>query len=207
MGDRPLSSLRFRAVRDRVIVDEGSHAWNSESGQLLFAFEPRAIERSAEILLPRPRILAASTRLGAKEPRDDSPADWFERGVALEEAGDTQAACAAYRKVLADDPEFIDACVNLGRLLHQQGRLSEAAVFYRRALAGDPDDAVAHYNLALVCEDQARAEDAIEHYRAALRTAPDFADAHFNLARLFEERGRHADAVRHLIQFSRLTNG
>lgn len=203
LGERPLSSLRFRAFGNRIVVHEGSHAWNSESGQLLFSFEPRELARNAEVITPRQ---SPFTR-GERRSPERNAGDWFERAVALEEAGDIAAAAEAYRKVLALEPGFVDASVNLGRVLHQQGRLSEAAVLYRRALAGDPCDAVAHYNLALVYEDQSQPNLAIEHYRRALDAAPDFADAHYNLARLFEERGRHADAVRHMLQYSKLTAG
>jgi len=201
---RPLSSLRFHAVGKKIVVQDGSTAWNSESGQLLFGFHVAELARAARVSATPPTLLA---RRPAAAQRDEQAADWFERGVALEHADDTTAAAAAYHKALEFDPEHGDATVNLGRLLHQQGSIGAAARLYRRALEIDPEDAVAHYNLALVLEDQHRPTAALSHYCKAVEIAPAFADAHYNLARLYEERGRHADAARHVLLYSKLTKG
>jgi tetratricopeptide (TPR) repeat protein len=204
IGDKPMSGLRFHAVGSRIVVQDGATAWTPDDGQLLFAFELADLARAAGV-----GSSARPTHLPRRTPRElrRRAGDWFDRGVALEQAGDAEAATDAYRKALALEEGHADAATNLGRLLHTEGRLNEAAKLYRRALATDPADAVAHYNLALVLEDLGRPKAAVQHYRKAVNAAPDFADAHYNLARLFEGLGRHVDAVRHFLMYSTLTEG
>jgi len=57
------------------------------------------------------------------------------------EAGDSEAALSAYRRVLRDNPRLLDAWIALGGLLRRQGRLEDALQAQRRALevsGGDP---------------------------------------------------------------------
>lgn len=203
LGGKPLSGLRFHAVGNRIVVQEGNTAWTPEDGQLLFAFQLAALARAAGV------GSAGPTRLPDRSEREQRrrAAEWFDRGVSLEQANDAEAAAGAYRRALEVQPDHGDAATNLGRLLHGEGRLREAARLYRRALATDPGDAIAHYNLALVLEDLGRPAAALRHYRRAVAAAPEFADAHYNLARLFEGLGRHVDAVRHFLMYSTLTQG
>lgn len=205
LGSRPLSSLRFGVVGKQIIVSDGQSSWQPEDGQLLFGFRVAEIERAVrkvDTIAPSPPQKQSSL---TPRQRDQQANHWFERGLDLEHAGDHEGAARAYRKTLEFEPRHADACVNLGRLLHQEGRLGEAARLYRAALAVDASDAVAHYNLALVLEDQRKPQVALTHYRRAVVLQDDFADAHYNLARLLEELGRHTEAVRHLLTYSALT--
>ena len=190
----PLSGLAIGAVGERVVVRDGAGRRQVESGQYLLAFEgdPQAgalsvIERA---LRPEPRPAAES-------------ADWYERGVALED-GDPEGAIAAYELALEQQPDRTDICVNLGRLLHESGRLDEAEALYRKALAGGARDALLHYNLGVLLEDRGRKDAALAAYRTAVEADPELADAHYNLALLCEELRRPQDAIRHMARYRRL---
>ena len=52
-------------------------------------------------------------------------------------------AVAEYREAIEMDPEYPDAHLNLGRLLHEQGEVGEAEQCYRRAVELQPDEPVA----------------------------------------------------------------
>ena len=95
----------------------------------------------------------------------------------------------------------MEACINLGRLLHELGRLGDAEAVYRQPKTPDP---LLSFNLAVLLEDLEREAEAIHLYRAALALDPSFADAHFNLARLHERAGRSRDSFRHLLAHRRL---
>jgi predicted O-linked N-acetylglucosamine transferase (SPINDLY family) len=58
-------------------------------------------------------------------------------------------AIAAFRQLLAVQPNFAEAHNSLGRALAEQGRLDEALAAYRRTLQIRPDYAEAHGNLLL----------------------------------------------------------
>ena len=188
---RSLSGMRISSEGDRIVVRDGSEAWNPESGQLLLDF--RVAELAGQ-MAPVARRLAHAAR------RSDEPltADqWYDLGTDLETAAPDDAR-DAYARAVALDPRHASARVNLGRLLQDAGRPAEAAEQYRAALAVRPRHPTAAFNLGTALEDLGRRPEAIEAYRKALDADDDFADAHFNLARLYEQTGRRAAALRHL---------
>lgn len=189
----PLSGLRLRAVGDRVVVSERNARWQADSGQYLLAFDGDPGEGSLG-------VIAAQT---ADEP-SPTDADWFERGVALEQ-DDISAARQAYERAILADPARLDARINLGRLLHAAGQLAHAERVYRQALDVDVGDALLHFNFAVLLEDMRRKNDAMRSYEAAVKVDPSLADAHYNLALLYEDLGRPKDAIRHMASYRRLT--
>lgn len=71
-----------------------------------------------------------------------------QRGDALRQQGELQAAITAYRAALALTPRHAGTHNNLGVTLLELGALSEAIACFRRALRFQPDHAGAHSNLA-----------------------------------------------------------
>ena len=123
--------------------------------------------------------------------------DLFFRALEAEEEGRWEEAEGILHQILQDDPQHLDALVNLGNVRLKLGHPSEAEALYRQVLSIDPDHVEANYNLACLLEDKGRLEDAILFYRKAIHEAPDFADAHFNFARALEKRGNKEEARRH----------
>jgi hypothetical protein len=188
----PLSGLAICAVGDRVVVRERGRHWRADSGQYLLAFDGSPADGSL-------RIIEGALTSGPAEAED-----WFERAIGLE-ARDANAACEAYGRALAADPGFVEASINLGRLLHELGRHRESERVYRDALAAGEANPVLLYNLGVLLGDLERKTEAVEAYRAALQCDPHMADCHFNLALLFDELSRPAEAIRHLAQYRRLS--
>ena len=200
---RPLSGLRIFADGREVAVRDGGAAWQPATGQIVLDFAVDDLARGAAGVA---RASAAPAGVGSAA---DGPAEAraaFEGALELEDL-DPEAARDAYRRALALDPTLGDACVNLGRILHEAGDAREAVRLYEQALAQSPDDPIVHFNLALALEDTGGVEEALEHYRRALALDADFADAHFNLAGLCELAGRKAEAVRHYHAYKKLIEG
>jgi tetratricopeptide (TPR) repeat protein len=63
--------------------------------------------------------------------------------------GDLDAAVATFRRAIAEDPELLQAHLDLGIVLQQRGDLFEAISAYLAALELDPDHEDARFNLAL----------------------------------------------------------
>jgi len=187
----PLSGLSICAVADRVVVKEGSHRWQAESGQYLLAFEGDPATGSLSVI----------------DRKDAAPLatadDWLERGLALEEE-DAEAAMQAYQHAVAADPKLLDAHVNLGWLLHEAGRLVEAERAYRDAIAACGDEPLLLYNFGVLLEDMDRKHDAMQAYETALQANPALADCHYNLALLCEALDKPREAIRHMAQYRRL---
>ena len=190
----PLSGLSICAVADRVVVKEGASRWQAESGQYLLAFEGDPTNGSLNVI----------ERKVADEGVDGR--DWFERGAALENE-DPAAAIQAYEHAVAADPTFLEACINLGRLLHEAGRFAQAEHVYRDALNAAGRDPALLYNLGVLLHDMERKGEAMEVYEMALRANPALADCHYNLALLCEELNRPKEAIRHMAQYRRLMAG
>lgn len=162
----------------------------------------RALGRTAEA----ERALAAHTRYGARWPRiedplllavtslRDDPRAILQRGVALAEAGDVEAAIAAHEAALAADPTLAQAHVNLINLYGREQNWSKAEVHYRAALDAQLELATAHYDYGVILGRQERWMEAEEAYRKALAVNPLHTSALNNLGQLLERR-REFDAA------------
>jgi tetratricopeptide (TPR) repeat protein len=195
---RSLSGIRISSEGDRVVVRDGSAAWNPESGQLIFDFHVAELAGQAA---PVARRLARQARR-SEEPL--TAEQWYDLGTDLETAAPDDAR-DAYARAVALDSRHVAARVNLGRLLQDAGRAAEAAEQYRAALAAQPAHPTAAFNLGTALEDLGQRTDAIAAYLKALEADAEFADAHFNLARLYERAGNRAAALRHLRAYKQLS--
>ena len=123
-----------------------------------------------------------------------SLADILRSGLQQHQAGQLDAAEAAYRHVLRQLPDHPDALHLLGLIAFHRGQHDAAVESIGRAavLRGD----IALYRNSLVSPLLAlgRLEEAEAQSHAALRLAPDLAEAHGNLAVVLRRLGRDAEA-------------
>lgn len=199
-AELPFAGLRISAVGNDVTVREGGSQWQADSGQLVMDFQ-FAPARGTVTYLQRPAAAQAVAQKAAAAAEAVDAA--FALGEALEST-DRRAAEAAYRRVLALDPDHADAYLNLGALLCEARRCKEAVALYDEALRRKPGEALLHFNRAVALEDQGRPMEALAAYNASLQLQPDLADAHYNAARLHEQLGDAKNAVRHFSAYRRL---
>jgi tetratricopeptide (TPR) repeat protein len=189
----PLSGLSICAVADRVVVREGGSRWQAESGQYLLEFEGD----------PADGALSVIESMNADAARDGAQT-WFDKGVALERQG-AQGARKAYERAIGTDPAFLDAYINLGRLLHEAGHFARAEQVYREAIKGCGSDSLLLYNLGVLLDDMDRKPEAVAAYEAALERDPGLADCHYNLSLLCESLAKPKEAIRHMARYRTLT--
>jgi tetratricopeptide (TPR) repeat protein len=189
----PLSGLNIGAVADRVVVREGGSRWQAESGQYLLGFDGDPASGSLSVI---EREHADHECRGAEA--------WFDQAAVLEREN-VDAALAAYEHAIDCDRAYLDAYINLGRLLHEQKRHARAESVYREGIRACGDDPVLHFNLGVLLDDVERWPEAMEAYLAALRADPVLADGHYNLALLCEKLGQPKDAIRHMARYRMLT--
>jgi len=211
-----LNKISLTALGNRIAIREGKSLRESDSGQYALALE--IIEEKGRLhVITRqdaaPDSAVAGDSRSGSGGRDDGGSEFstgvsisrsadehYARALAIEESN-PQAAQKAYELCLKADPDYLEARINLGRLLHLAGRLAEAERVYRVGAKADPFIA---FNLAVVLEDLHREPDAIAAYREALALDPQFADAHFNLARLYERAKDPKASLRHLLAYRRM---
>jgi len=197
----PLTGLRISAVGNDVAVQAGGVQWDAESKQMLLDFEVAPAGGTVALIA---RELDAEPAAPPARPAATSSAGAHLTHVHELEADDPAAAERAYREVIAQTADSVDAYLNLGALLYEAGRLDEALRLYDQGLAQAPHEARLHYNRALALEDLHRDDEALAAYEACLKLASDFADAHFNAARLYEQVGKGQLALRHFSAYRRL---
>lgn len=163
--------------------------------QFLFDFE--RLDRHPAGAKPSPlRKPGSSRRPGVQ--------DLFLAAVQAEEAGEKSRAIALYEKIMARDPGFAPAYINLGTIhfhLHQYERAEE---LYRRATETDPGYVLAFFDLGNVLDELQRPEESTAAYLRAVALVPRYADAHYNLALAYERRGERRSALRHWQAYIRL---
>jgi tetratricopeptide (TPR) repeat protein len=163
--------------------------------QLLFDFE--RLERYPAVPAPSPL-----RRPGTGQPRDLN--DLFLAAVQAEEAAEKHHAIALYEKILARDPGYAPAYINLGTIhfhLRQYGRAEE---LYRQATEADPGYVLAFFDLGNVLDELERLDESIAAYKQAVVLAPRYADAHYNLALAYERKAERRAALRHWEAYVRL---
>jgi tetratricopeptide (TPR) repeat protein len=125
----------------------------------------------------------------------DSPVVFLNRGNALRDAGELDAAIADFRRAVALAPGYASAHNNLGHALMDKGRPDEAIVEHREAIRLDRDNRQAHYNLGIALMDKGRTDEAIAEYREAIRPKSDYPEAHSNLGNALRDKGLRNEAI------------
>jgi tetratricopeptide (TPR) repeat protein len=97
----------------------------------------------------------------------------FAQAVTLQQAGDLDAAIAAYRRFLGLHPRNVEARSNLGAALARQGRSQEAVDQYREALAVDPARTAVRLNLGRALYKADRIAEAAVELQAVADAAPE----------------------------------
>jgi len=132
--------------------------------------------------------------------------DRFLAAVRAEEAGHKQRAIALYEQILALEPGFAAACINLGTVHFHLRQYDRAEELYRRATEIDPSYVLAYFDLGNVLDELARLDESIAAYKKAVSLSPRYADAHYNLALAYERRGEPRSALRHWQAYVKLDN-
>jgi tetratricopeptide (TPR) repeat protein len=212
--DLPLTSIRILADGRRAVAWDGHAPWQPDSGQFVLDFNADEIaelagmkEEAKVATLSVVGAEAASVGALAADPEPEPAAltaeQWFHIACELDSVSPLEAQ-HAYLQALRANPEYADAHVNLGRLLHETGELGRAEAYYRKAAEHAPDDPTVYYNLAVLLEDRGRPDEAILAYRRAIDLDAEAADAHYNLGLLLDSLGRRSEAMRHLMTARRL---
>ncbi|WP_144107049.1 tetratricopeptide repeat protein [Paraburkholderia sp. BCC1886] len=100
-----------------------------------------------------------------------------------------------WRRAIETNPAFVDAYLNLGKLLKGLDRLPDLEQLYRQLLAVHPDFADAHNHLGSALQDQGRPAEAEASYRRAATLSPERAEFHYNLGVVLRPLGRWDEAA------------
>ena len=195
--------LKQVAGMENPLLEATAFAAGSRVG---FRHQGRAVEPLAGQFLmdfgAEQRVVPAEVR---RLRTAESAADFFARGIALEEDPTTQEeAIEAYRRALELDPGHAATHINLGTLYYNRQDYAQAERHYRKAVEVDPRYALAYFDLGNVLDETGRVDEAVRAYRSALSLAPTYADAHYNLALAYEKLRQPRRALDHWRAYVRL---
>jgi tetratricopeptide (TPR) repeat protein len=131
---------------------------------------------------------------GGGSPREPEIAGLIAAGIAAVEDGRRDDAEAAFRKVLAREPDNPDALRRLGVVVYMGGDYEDARGLLELAIGLAPEDADSHNNLAAILLDNGDVPEAESHFRRALELEPGDADINFNLGSILLRRGNFTEA-------------
>lgn len=206
----PTSRLRVLSDGETLVVVDDGAAYEPHSGQLVMSFALASLGgHLARLGSVREEAAPAPDAPAPVEPAFDetvphgaaSPYQLFLAGCRAEEAGQLDAAEAAYRQAIELEPSLAAAHTNLGNLAHRRGAADDARRAYQRALDLDPDQPEARFNLGNLLDELGETELALAELLAVCSRNPQFADAHYNVGLLLYRMGGVAQARHHLGQY------
>src|SRR5215467_9358664 len=188
--ENPLLEAGTFTTKSRVVFRHRGAAVEPLAGQFVMDFSERNVVESRKVHTLR----AAETA-----------ADFFTRGVCLEESPATQEeAIASYQQCVELDPTHAAAYINLGTLYYNRHDYALAERYYRKAIEVDRKYALAYFDLGNVLDETGRLADGIRAYQNAITLAPTYADAHYNLALAYEKARQPRRALRHWQTYAKL---
>jgi tetratricopeptide (TPR) repeat protein len=207
---RSLEEMKLASGMANPLVEAGLTA---RGKRLMFRHQGAVVDpMSGQLMLDfsdsRNNVVVAA-KADPIAPAQETIAEMFARGVALEENPETQPqAIQLYLKVLELEPTHAPAHINLGTLHYNRGDFAKAEQYYRQAIHADPRYALAYFDLGNVLDETGRLTEAIESYLMAIALAPNYADAHYNVALAFEKLKNARKALHHWRTYAKLdTNG
>jgi tetratricopeptide (TPR) repeat protein len=207
-GDVPAASIRHSILAMQAVAGMANpllEATVVRTGSTRIAFR----HHGAMVDPIRRQLLFDFDRAGQKDARREPEPlrrpgeaqrrlqELFLNAVQAEESGDKQRAIEIYREIVADDPAYAAAYINLGTIYFHLRQFERAEEYYRRASEEDPEYVLAFFDLGNVLDELNRMEDSIAAYRQAVALSPGYADAHYNLALALERKGELRQALRH----------
>lgn len=133
----------------------------------------QSVGRHAEVI----KLLEPLIRQGLKDARL-----LFRYAAARASTGDQRGAARFYKRVVDQEPAYVEAWLNLGVCLKGIGQAGDAAIAYRRAIALKPELPEAHNNLGLALQQTGDHLGAIEALDEAVRLRPGYGRALANKA-------------------------
>lgn len=160
-----------------------------------FPADPRAIKARSQL---RPGI-NDTDRAGHIAEQMEVQKAWRE-ALRQHRAGNTKAAVAQYKRVLALDGTKVEAAYNVGLAHRVNGDLPQSQRAFEQALGLAPDMVKARYMLAVVQRERGDTKAAIASARRVIVTDPSHAKTHFMLGVLYSKTGRNALSRKHFAQ-------
>lgn len=154
------------AFAELIAAEPGNAAWVLVAADAKIRFPGDDRERLEEGL-----ALLEPIRGKVRSDPDVEAAWHLLVGIAQNQLGDAEAALTALDRVLAVEPEHLEAMLERGVALFELARFDDARRAMQQLLTLDPDEPWAHHYLGLIAE--RTGQPAAQHFAKARAIAPD----------------------------------
>jgi len=120
----------------------------------------------------------------------------FRAALERHRTGRLSEAIDLYQRILATNPAFEPAWINLGVALRAEGQVSASIGCLRRGTALKPDDAGAMSNLGNALRAAGRLDEAVQCHEAARALDPETGSYIYNHALVLRDQGKFGEALR-----------
>lgn len=132
------------------------------------------------------------------DKRPDDPNLLYLNGVCLRNKQSFDAAAEAFQKVIAANPSFAPAHLQLGMCYQQKKMLDQAVESYKKALELDPTSVAAAYNAGMALYTENKPADALSFLEKASALKADDADILEAIAYCHLQLGNTAKSLEYL---------
>jgi len=145
------------------------------------------ISLSFEEFKPRGQILSLHI---APQKAERTAEEWYTLGYEYDVNPDThEKAIEAYENALTQNPNYVEAMINLANIYYARRELRRGRQLLERAVQLSPNNHTIYYNLGNLYDEVAELEKSIHSYQKALDLQPHYEPALFNLALVYERLG------------------
>jgi len=120
---------------------------------------------------------------------------YFEKALEYGLNRDNEKAEKYYLKAIKEDPNFIEAYDNLGRIYRAIDKLDKAVEFYTKSIELYPNGIMAHQNLAVVYGLQKKHEKEIKEYEEIIKIEPENPEGYYGIANTYMMLSKFDEAI------------
>lgn len=151
----------------------------------------------SEFQLILKRYAEAATTISQIQALEPDNADaHFMKAMVLKESGDTSAAIAQFQESTKENPQMIDAWINLGQL-HEASGDSDAIRYFDGGLAVSPDNPLLLHAKAQYLARNDYLEEAKNVYRTMMKVSPYESEPYYDMGLLYLDQDSLDQAVAH----------
>ncbi|RJP57656.1 MAG: hypothetical protein C4541_09830 [Candidatus Auribacter fodinae] len=118
-----------------------------------------------------------------------SPVTHYMLGMLYQDNRDLEKACAAYKRSIARNPEYLSPYINLAAVYMDMKQYDNALFTNYQILKKNPNIAVAHMNNAMIFAGRNQPDKEFSSYQLAIQADPNFIPAYQHLAQWYLSKG------------------
>ncbi len=121
--------------------------------------------------------------------------DWMEKGHVLFDKGKFNEAIERYKRALSNEPENVDALINIGLSYRHLEEYDKAIDFYYKVLEIEPENKTSVNNIGYALECKGNIDEAVEMYKKSLEIDPSYDIPLVNLSNIYFEKKDYENVV------------